>query len=279
MGKKNRMNSVMVLLLSLPLLVHAQHKNNGYYGKKAILQLDFVGNTPLFNNIFMSDATAFKARSGNLVEGKDLFNYGFRFNAGYAFFRNFAFLMEYGQEFSSAYPEPYQYIYTDFGSNYEVKHEMVDVRTQFFIPKIELATPNALLPLGLSHQLGLGLSYSSVQEKDYTYQTIEYDSWTGYQYYLNHNYSDADLNPIDFNKIRNVRKFVFYYGLNVRTPVNKSLLITYGLKYMLQFGKAENTNLSGDNGNEQYTQMIEQVVARHRSLSIIYLSLGLSYVF
>lgn len=279
MEKVNNIIWSIGFVFVLPFFLVAQPKNNGFYGKKAILQLDFVGNTPVFNNLFMGDSKAYKADGSALTEGKDFINYGFRINAGYAFFRNFALLMEYGQEFSSLYPESYQFINPPNESPYEVRHEMVDVQTHFFIPKVELATPNALLPMGLSHQLGLGLSYSSVQEKDYRYQTVEYDPLTFQQVTVDRAYSDEDLDPIDLKTIRTVRKVILYYGLNVRTPISNSLLITYGLKYMLHFGKPESQFIIEEQGNERYTEMVEKVIARHRSLSIIHLSVGLSYVF
>jgi hypothetical protein len=48
---------------------------------------------------------------------------------------------------------------------------------------------------------------------------------------------------------------------------------------MLHFGKPASQFIIEDQGNERYTEMVEKVIARHRSLSIIHLSVGLSYVF
>ena len=276
-----RMTAKQLLLFAIcmPTCLWGQQKNSGFYGKKGVLQIDYVMNTPMFNNILNTEATAFKSEGDVLVKQKDYVNIGYRLNAGYAFTRNFALLFEFGQEFSSAYPAAYEFIYDQTGYGYEVRHEMVDVFTYFFIPKIEVATANALLPMGLSHQIGIGLAYSIVQNKDYTYETIGYDNITGEQIITPHKYSDAYIDPISFAQIRPIQKTVIYYGLNVRTPLNKSILLSYGLKYMLQLGKASSTSLEGNVGNERYTEMIERAVARHRALSFIHVNLGLSYVF
>jgi hypothetical protein len=194
-------------------------------------------------------------------------------------------LVEFGQDFSSIYPSNDQSLYYEIdGYSYYfdyLNHEMVDVRTTVIMPKFEVATLKALLPMGLSHQFGLGLTFSKAIEKNYMYESMYYDDVT-FEYVSatqEYNTSSTDIDPINFDKIKTIKKIMFMYGLSMRTPITKNLLLNYGLKYTLSLGPSSEFYMSTVQGNDAYTAMIEKMISKHRTISFINLNLGLTFVF
>lgn len=253
-------------------------KNNGYYGHKGFIQVESVMSYPLFSNFLSNENNAYTSSNSSLILKKDNFNIGFRINAGYAIKRNIALSFEYGQEYSSVYLDPYNTVYTNFGDQYFVEHEMLDVTTNVFIPKIEFGTSKSLLPMGLSHQIGFGISYSKVKEKDYLYRYVDYSgaSYTGYTHYST---SSSDLDPINFSNLKSLKRYVILYALSMRSPITKNLMIHYGLKYTLNVGKKQIYNSYSNNSNEYFTSEIIQSVARQRLYSFMSVNVGLTYAF
>jgi hypothetical protein len=253
-------------------------KNNGYYGHKGFIQVESVMSYPFFSNILSSENNAYTATSSALIVKKDHFNIGFRVNAGYAIKRNVALSFEYGQDYSSVYLDPYNTVYTNFGDQYFVQHEMLDITTNVFIPKIEFGTSKSLLPMGLSHQIGFGISNSKVKEKDYLYRYVDYSgaSYTGYAHYST---SSSDIDPINFSNLKTVKRYVILYALSMRSPITKNLMIHYGLKYTLNVGKKENYNNFSNNSNEYFTSEIMQSVAQQRLFSLMSFNIGLTFAF
>ncbi len=253
-------------------------KNNGYYGHKGFIQVESVMSYPLFSNIFSSENNAYTATSSALILKKDNFNVGFRINAGYAIKRNVALSFEYGQDYSSVYPSQTIYVNDNFGLGYgyQVQHEMLDVTTNVFIPKIEFGTSKSLLPMGLSHQIGFGISYSKVKEKDYLYR---YSDYYGYFSYTNYSTSATDTDPINFSNLKTVKRYVILYALSMRSPITKNLMIHYGLKYTLNVGKKENYNNYSNISNEYFTSEIMHTVAQQRLFSLMSFNIGLTFAF
>jgi hypothetical protein len=258
-------------------------KDNGYFGKKGFLQVETLGNVPLFYNVF-NLGNGYQADNSStaprLLAKNDKFNYGFRVSAGYAVKRNLAISFEFGQDFASVYPDPNSNVNWDFNSYFEITHEMVDIKTTVIMPKLEFSTSNALSPMGLSHQIGLGVSFSNVIEKDYVYGIYDYNfSSTFYQNYSDYN---TNVDPINFEKIQTVKKYILMYALNMRTPITKNLMINYGVKYTLSVGGPNENNLylnPETSPNSRYTDELEYQISRSRSFSFINAFAGLTFVF
>jgi hypothetical protein len=257
-------------------------KDNGFFGKKGFIQVETLGNVPLFYsalNLGNGYEAGQSSTSPKLLAKNDNFNYGFRVSAGYAVKRNLAISFEFGQDFASVYPDPYSAIDGN-SSNYQyVTHEMVDLKTTVIMPKLEFSTSNALSPMGLSHQIGLGVSFSDVIEKDYIYGPEFYSSIINYKNYSTYN---TDVDPINFEEIETVKKYVLMYALNMRTPITKNLMINYGVKYTLSFGGPKESNIylnPETSPNSRYTDELEYQISRSRSLSFINAFAGLTFVF
>jgi hypothetical protein len=275
--------TIILIFVTAPFIF--SQKDHGYYGKKAIIQIEGLANYPFFSNVLtdeISGESSSKVSNGKLVSGKDRFNYGFRGTLGYALKRNKAILFEVGQDYSNVGPDNGRYIYDEFGNSQRInRHEMLDIVTTSFIPKIEFATSKSLLPMGIGHQIGFGIANSKVKEKNYMYEAVNYDSFSGSSTYITKTYESytSDIDPINFEKMKVVRKYVLLYALNVRTPLSKSLLLNYGIRYSFNFGKNNSSLTYNNTGNDDYTGTVIETVSRHRLGSIINASIGLCYTF
>lgn len=274
------MKTYIILFISLFISTFSfSQKNNGYYGKRFFVDLEGLANYPLFSNFLTGTQYGYKANGKNFVTKNDNLNIGFRINAGYAVKRNLGLSLEFGQDYSSVKMDNSENMYLNDYYNVYVKHEMIDVKTTVFIPKFEFATSKALLPMGLSHQLGFGIANSRVSEKDYLYQYIDYSAGTNP--ITLYSTSKTDLDPVNFEKFKTVKKFVLLYALNMRTPITKNLMINYGIKYTINIGRTPNDYYYSYSGDQtlNYTRSVENTVARHRSLSFMNAFVGLTFVF
>ncbi len=273
------MKTYIILFISLFISTFSfSQKNNGYYGKRFFVDLEGLANYPLFSNFLNEAQYGYKADGKKLVTKNDNLNTGFRINAGYAVKRNLGLSLEFGQDYSSVKIDNSEPLYIAQYYNVYVKHEMIDVKTTVFIPKLEFATSKALLPMGLSHQLGFGIAYSKAVDKDYLYQIIDYSA--GNYAPTLYSTSNSDVDPVNFNKFKTVKKFVLLYALNMRTPITKSLMFNYGIKYTINIGKTPNDYYYSYSGDPtlSYTRSVENAIARHRSLSFMNAFVGLTLV-
>lgn len=273
------MKTLFLSIVLLATLSVSAQKDNGFYGNKFFIEADLLMNNPLCYNLFDNpyENPALKKVGSSLGVGKDQFNIGYRINAGYALKRNLALGIEIGQDFSSFYPEKYAYLYDSWNSayGYEIEHEMVDITTMNIIPKIEIANSMALLPMGLSHSIGFGVALTKMVEKNYTYRAQDiynYNMWTM------GTYQNSQTDPIEISKYPALRKYVILYAINMRTPLTKNLLLSYGLKYTINFGGLKNYVYPGVNQAYQAQDVIFEM-NRQRKLSFINLNLGLAYSF
>jgi hypothetical protein len=136
--------------------------------------------------------------------------------------------------------------------------------------------------MGLGHQVGFGVEQTRIVEKDYLYTLDYYNTVDSNKVYSQ---SNSDLDPINFELMPKIKRFVLMYALSIRTPLSKHFLLNYGVRYSLRFGKAENqfipSNSSNNQpiGNSRFTNDVIQTTARMRSLSIINVNIGLTYTF
>jgi len=249
----------------------------GYFGHRSYLQLDAIANNPLFYNLY-NEFLAYQVTSSNtLINKTDFINYGVKAHFGFMLRRDISIGLSYAYELSNAYPEN---VSVFDGLTYQniLAHEMLDVRTQTIIPKFEFGTDKALLPMGLTHQFGFGISFSTIQKKDYLYEVSAFDSVGAYTTQTkSYNQYVNDLDPIDFENVGTIMKYVVTYGLNMRIPITTNTLINYGFNYMFNFGRNEPV-LFPDQGNNAYTQQAAVAMSKQRNLTFINFNFGLIYM-
>jgi hypothetical protein len=272
------MKKLILIFLLLTSISVAKAQNPGYFGKKNIIELDFVGTFPLLSNFKVINW--YKADGDHIVNRKDYFDCGVRLGLVHTFRRNFAAGVEIGQDYFSVNFENYftRYQYLDGFQNLEsinAEHENVDVRALVIMPKVEFSSKGGLLPMGLSHQVGVGIRMNQAVEKPYVYEP-DYYSGSGDPASFGKDFYNYDDKPI--------LGMTAMYAINMRTPLTKSLLLNYGLRYTLNFMKKTIYNNgyteSADTSNDIYwvnRAEMQSAIRSRKQTSFILFNIGLSY--
>lgn len=254
-------------LIMLSFFLSYAQDNKGYYGTKAYFSLETNMSTPLISNL---------VNNGLELKKYDKLNYGIRVSGNYIIKRNLSIGIELSNDFSNLsgtiFPNYYSY------SNYDVKdynfYQDIKLSTFSFIPKIEFSSKNGLLPLGLSHQIGIGISKTNLKSGTYNYWLSDY----GYSYnYINEaNDFDGSFEFTKENRPETIKNLTFLYALNIRTSLTKKVMLSYGFRYTLNIYKQKNIGLFQliNFDNDRY----ESKVITQRFLNIIHFNLGLTYV-
>ncbi|MFT5778243.1 MAG: hypothetical protein ACI837_001199 [Crocinitomicaceae bacterium] len=189
---------VLFLFILMNFAAFGQH--NGFFGKKSYIELNSVSYIPLLANIVdaVNGYISYQKKDGILIEKRDWFDTGIRLAAGRSISNTKGFGLELGLDFQDFTP-------------FLAEHEMLAMRTVSILPKMEFTHRNGLLPMGLNHQIGLGYALSKLVKKSYIGEsyTPDYDE----------NYSGITL----------------LYGLNMRTPLSKKIMLNYGFRYTLNW--------------------------------------------
>lgn len=270
------MKLLFIALFVCILHFFSNSQNTGLYGKRTFFEFNTVSYMPIFS-WFMSESDGYSpSGAGNgLTLKKDLFDYGFRFAVGRSGKKNVGASFEVGYNFSNLSTPQNSYIeYTDQWGNYtykniSYKHERLDVRTISFMPKIEFTSKGGTLPVGLNHQIGLGFSSSKILERDYKYQVIN---------------SSGDLTAAEvatfskdlLNYENTFKGMTFLYAFNIRTPLSKSLMINYGIRYTLNVRNYFSSEIGTDQKYyEEYE--VRNDLRRMRLSNVLAFNLGLTF--
>ncbi|MCH2224145.1 MAG: hypothetical protein MK066_05195 [Crocinitomicaceae bacterium] len=223
---------IAITVIGLPSI--AQSDYTGFYGKKNFIEVTSVSYIPFIPNALSSTGYKTLGTSTSLVSGKRWFNTGFRLSAGKAFKNNLAASIEVGIDYNKIYENLIPYNATDATINdpngiyyYDFyRHESVSVQHFRIMPKIEFTSFDGLLPAGLVHQVGLGYRRSKIIDKDYVVSLSTGSSVpTGYEPHLR--------NLINTEQWYTGMQLL--YALKMRTPIGRSLFISYGFRYTLDF--------------------------------------------
>jgi len=261
-----------VLTLGLLLLCNFTFsQNNGYFGKKNYIEVNGIGNIPIFSNMFDSyDLYSYKIQGNSLVDRKDYFNQGLLISVGRTLGRNLSLSFEYGQSYASIKTPG------EMGDWYEdeyiqFRHELIDIQTKSFIPKIEFTRQGGLLPIGFNHQLGFGYTNTSIIEKDYKLVVTSSETPP-----TEEQMTKLTDKFIDFDQ--KYSGFVFLYSFNIRTPITKSLMINYGMRYTFNFRNFADYYSSNDTYVYSNYRVASEI-GKTRIYNFINFNLGLTYVF
>jgi len=241
----------------------AQKVNSSYYGKKWFVELSGIGATrTLFNTIsnYVYDPNnGYFVQSSSgiaLIKDKDRFDGGFNGTVGHVFNSEFGISLSAGTWYSSI-TGPRSFASYNYYYNSEIEHERLLTRTFNITPTIFFAPRNPILPVGLSHEIGFGITRTRIVENDYLYRNIGSSN-----YYVN--------DGIDFKvKYKGINVF---YGIKIRTPISKTLAISSGVRFAINYVSL-NDEVTGQNLDINYN------LQKSMTRSVISLNLGLTYVF
>lgn len=261
-----------LIILLLFLGNHAYSQNVGFYGHKNTIEVNTALSYPMFARLWAS--YGYYERSGTrLVEAKDRFDHGFRFSYSNSIKNNFGMGFEYSMEFSNMAGPSYakgRAFDPWTGDNVEydlaIDHENLRLRSQLFMPKFIFAKSGDLLPIGLSHQFGVGYSVTSIKDMKYLYK-FNSDT-TGYDL----SGTQAELDRRLSRKFKGVTAM---YEMRISTPLSTSMLLNIGIRYNFNYTLKSGVNVdSYDEDSQLYSEL-----RTRRMTSIMNLNLGLSYAF
>lgn len=281
---------IICLLVFLIALSSFAQDNKGYYNTKLYFSVESTSYCPLFYSLraIAYDLTVYNE---NLSRKFDKLNHGYRFSLGYVLKRNIALVMEGGIENDNIYLNPIFEVLNDgWGPSsgnyfYELKIENIATRSINYMAKIELANQYALLPLGLSHQVGIGFASTSILEKDYAYDIRSYpeSALDFVPTVTNQNFYDHFYN---FNTTRKIRNLTLLYAINIRTTITKKIMLNYGVRYtcnvMPKAVEEANSSIRLEEGQYQYLYSFDDMegyVRDQKLLNLMSFNLGLTYVF
>lgn len=243
-------------------------QQTGFFGKKTVIELNAQGAFPLFNNTY-SSAPIYKVSSnGNLVRGNNTFDGGFHAGISHALSRKFALGVEFNfnrQEIHPASRTNATFESSNGGTTTQsinARFENVDFDSRTLLFKFEFSGKNSLLPVGISHQIGFGISRMNIVDKDY----VE-------QYLFNSQQASLTLVSVEDldDQLRFARVYrgsMIMYRINFRTAVSRSLVLNYGTQFTLNLTPSSNVDDSA-----------RRLIRRKRIRSVAQLYFGLGFVF
>lgn len=257
----------MKILLTLNLLIFCvivkAQDNYGFYGKKTYVELSSSSYVPLIYNLTNQEGVKKVSSSGNSLTRKfNGIHIGLRASIGHTMTSNIGVSIECGYDrFALS-----DVILRDYNSSPVIRdHESLLVNSFVILPKIEIAGRNGLLPNGLVHQIGLGATINSIVNKNY----LVIYSGEGSKGGPNGDPKDEEalFNSASING--SVKMVQMMYGLKMRTPIGKSLMINYGFRYTIDFGF----------DSFGFNRKVAQAIRQYQFRNIIAFDLGLTMPF
>lgn len=240
---------------------------------------------PLIYNLYNNVNNTYKKSGDGVTPGRSNLDYGYSATFSHYFTGSFGFGAEVGMvygkivapdyyDFTTKYITPSNYYNYNYSAGV-IHVEQLKLRTLTIMPKLEFTFLGDQLPIGINHQFGAGISISKLIENDYNYSLIQY-------------YSD-DNKPFDksmltpYNSVGRFYNLTALYAFNVRTPITKSLMINYGLKYTLNFAltgiKDELSIVDYNEIANPVSKLIKEEIRQKKSTSLLSFNIGLTYVF
>jgi hypothetical protein len=279
-----RINHIVVVTAMVLAVSYSWGQTGGFYGNRKFVEFSFSGCFPLVYS-FNKD---YYVKSGDgVAEGNDFVNGGYSGLIGIVIQPGVALSFSTGMWYSNVNGPGTLYYFQEGSSEASsalVLHENLDVRTLSFMPIIEFTGKSGLLPMGVSHSIGLGFNTSWVKERAYAFEN-KYDIYSNGNTIDFNEFMDSVVTVngpyIDY-KERYAGKTIMY-ALKIRTPISKQLMINYGFRYTLNVKHLlRYNNVSNVNINSYETALKEQLsnnIKAAQLSSIISLNLGITYVF
>jgi hypothetical protein len=254
-------------------------QDHGFFGKKNVLSINGTGAIPAINMIAEAFNSSNALYTSQLTQTKNYFDGGFNASIIHGFSNSFGFGVEYAMTFGNSRGPTFVEYQDEFGflNRTNIIHEMLDLTTMTFMPKIEFTTTSSLISVGLHSEFGIGYSRTKVKDRKYA-STLPYDL------------EEVSISSYNRDKIFNkddaYHSLTLQYGLCARVPISKSFMLQCGVRYSLNF----NTNIIGEDwslieskeSNKGYytsKQDMGEIISKHRLFSVITGNVGLAFMF
>ena len=260
----------LIIVLFLLISFHGSTQYRGYYGKKNIVELNAGIRYSIFNLLLGPNygETYLKKKGGRLHNGRNNLDYAFRFNYSHAAAGSFGFGVEYSMELGNiACP-------TDETNSGFTYYENLRMQSHVFIPKIEVASKSSLLPIGLSHHIGVGFGLTKIAERDYSYGETTFSNSVPFGGSIPIVGTRNDHVNYDLS----IRSLKLLYEMHMRTPITKWVTLNYGFRYNLNVPIS--SSVGSATGPDQVSS--SEILSRmryQRWRSLITFNLGIGYIF
>lgn len=242
--------------------------NYGFYGKKAYVEVTSCSYIPLYYNVTVgSGFKRVSESSTSLAPYRNWIQTGLRTSIGYTVKANLGIALELGFDrfhINSQVVQRFKNPLDPSSNLYITNHERVQINSILILPKIEISGSNGLLPNGLVHQIGIGVTINKPVEKEYVVNIYEdHYEWGDVPADYQPELGDAIDLSTSYKMLR------LMYGLKMRSPVGKSMMINYGFRYNLDFGVTP----------FGYPLELAQAIRRYQFRNIIAFDLGVTLPF
>ncbi len=269
---------IVFILIFLSFSTFLYGQNNGFMGKKNFISADIRVYAPIIYGLSTSDANSEynKTEGPNFAPKSNLLDYGFNLTIGRAASRNFGLMLQISSSRYDFAVTDNQYSldasnFFNTGDYYQVlKINWLKAKVTTVMPIIEFTGNSGLLPLGLSHQIGLGFSTNKLLKDDYN--VLIADAY-GQQFIQKENLYDYSS--------KGFKSYVFMYKINLRIPINDYLLFNLGFRYNVNYYPKV---FQGLNSSSETKYLIENINLRDYMRSkefrnVLSLETGLSFCF
>ncbi len=262
------MMKISLFIFAIILTSNSLGQSFGYYGKKNILRVNGLGTRPMFGDI--RDFHYYHNSNGQLKEKDNYFDGGLSLNYARVVGKRFAIGIEYSINLWNI-PGPivrYETVTSSSGDEhyvYKLKHEMLDVQTQNFMPKVHFS-PGKSLFLPIDCEFGVAYAQTKIKEKNYLSEEVKIED----DYYTSEFQKNYQANRL-------YHSLTVLYGINSKIPINRSLFFNFGIRYTFNFDAVildGDTSLDNGFGGEWYS-----LIARRRAASLLTANLGFMIVF
>lgn len=291
------MKKIILISILIANFINAQ-ENRGYYNSKFFTSFETLINTPFFYNVYGTDYL--KTYNHQLESVRNKLNYGFRTSVGIILKRNVAFVLEFGVDRAKCYTSRSMTVETKFMEDklgfdvynryyYDLRIEALNANSIYLMPKIEITNKKGLLPLGLTHTIGIGYCKTKIQNKDYAAMAVAseasiYDSLTGY-----HNTEDGSYAPVisDFSdklfEYKNqipLTSIQLMYALTIKTAISRKIFLNYGLRYNFNipnFFQKRSDYVKFNDGYYLSSANFAYYISRQKVFNFMNFTVGLTY--
>ncbi len=250
--------AVLFLGLVSSLFVWSQ-ETNGFYGAKRFITVESEFSSPMIYNTIHSG----QLLNSNFEKTQASISSNYRFVYSSIVDDKFAFSLELGlTNFNLGISHNANVYAADVykGSSFSkqnielsnLKAPLVDAQTITIMPKYEFAMNPGLVPSGLFHQVGVGYNMTRVLDHHYAVQVMGV-STDG----LNTTVQQTSIpsNFYDYSS-KSIKTFTLMYGVAYRVPLSKHVLLSYGVRYMLNFPPKILFHLNGESADPKSSDYV-----------------------
>lgn len=270
---KKQIYTFFACLFALSFPIQSSAQSNGFFGKKTYVDFSMKGNFPAF--VENDQKMNIEYKSGQFQETRKKFDYGYRIGINRNLTSSFGIGIEAGFDYfklnrskNSSFSQGNGYTYGLYN------HESYKVQANAVLFKLIFSSKSSLMPMGLSHQVGFGVSTYKIKEQKLKYNLLEFPEFI----FTN--------NLMGKEKMEDAPKtFTFLYAIQLSTPLTKSLLLNYGLRYTLNMTKKSDYSyynfdyIDQSSFEKMNASELTRSIKNYRGLNLIQFQLGLTFAF